>query len=994
MKKILTLFQICLIATPVFSQKASDTPPPPPPPPYTQAADRQAGIQKRAMLDKNSLVTNLTFKNIGPSIMSGRVADIEVNPADPTHFYVAYASGGLWYTENNGMSFTPIFDHEDVLTIGDIAVDWNNHVIWVGTGEVNSSRSSYAGIGIYKSMDNGAHWEYCGLPESHHIGRIVLHPSNPDIAYVAVLGHLFTANPERGVYKTTDGGKTWKQTLFVDENTGAVDLMMDPNVPDFLYATTWHRERRAWNFVEAGTGSGIYKSVDAGETWQLLSTPSSGFPTGDKVGRIGICVSPQHNNIVYAVVDNQSPKPEEIKEPDPTKLNMDTLFIITKEKFALLDNAMITDFLKDNKFPEKYTAAGLKEKVASGEYLPTVLTDYLNDGGYVFNLPIKGCEVYRSDDGGTTWYKTHDGYLDGAFFTYGYYFATIKVSPKNDNKILVSAFNALLSEDGGKTFKAIDGSNVHPDHHAAWFDKNNDSHIIVGNDGGVNITYDNGANWYLANNPPVGQFYSVTVDDAAPYNVYGGLQDNGVWTGPSNYVPDNGWTASGKTPYQAVYGGDGMQVQVDTRDNCTVYTGYQYGFYARVNKNTGEEELSIRPASKFGEAPLRYNWQTPILLSRYNQDILYYGSDRFHRSMNKGAQMETLSGDLSKGKKEGDVPFGTITTISESPKRFGLLYCGTDDGNLWMSRDGGYTWNAINIFIKKEMPPVKSKTPPPAVNTIPEGLWVSRVTASAFSEGTVYASLNGYRTDDFTPYLFVSTDYGTTWSQIGTDLPDEPVNVVKEDVKNANILYVGTDNGLYISVNGGKNFMSFNGGLPRVAVHDIAIQPRANDIVVATHGRSLYKANLDEVQTLDAVASADIHLYAPDTAYYDENAGKRFSAFTEPYEGTVTLAYYAKSAGVTNIAISTDNGTVIRDMTDTTEAGLNYVTYNLTFDEAYKFAYQKYLDDQPVDSFRKVSDLQPADNGHYYLLPGTYTVKFTTESLNADQITLVVAKAD
>lgn len=959
-------------------------------------SERMLGIQKRNQLAAQSKVTNVQFVNIGPSIMSGRVTDLEVNPKDPTKFYVAYASGGLWYTENNGQSFKPIFDQEDVITIGDIAVDWANNIIWVGTGEVNSSRSSYAGIGVYKSEDFGKTWIYCGLPESQHIGKIVINPRNPENVYVAVLGHLYSANEERGVYKTIDGGKTWKKTLYVDENTGAVDLVIDPNVPDFLYATTWHRERRAWNFVEGGQGSAIYKSVDQGETWQLLSTGASGFPTGSNVGRIGIAVAPLHNNIVYAVVDNQAPKEqnpaERNRENDTSAFNIDTLKLITADKFALLDDAGLAKFLVDNKFPEEYNAAGIKAKVASGEYTATVLTDYLNDGGYIFNLPIKGCEVYRSDDGGTSWSKTHDGYLDGAFFTYGYYFATIKVSAKNDNKILVSGFNALLSEDGGKTFKNIDGDNVHPDHHIAYFNPANDKHIIVGNDGGVNITYDNGANWFLANNPAVGQFYSVAVDDATPYNVYGGLQDNGVWVGPSDYTQSNNWHSGGQYAYRALCGGDGMQVQVDTRNNNTVYTGYQFGYYARLDAATGREELSIRPAHKFGELPLRYNWQTPILLSKHNQDILYYGSNKFHRSLNKGESFETLSGDLTNGKKQGDVPYGTITSISESPKRFGLLYAGTDDGNIWVSKNGGYDWDKINVFIKKELPPVKSKTPPPVFNAIPDGLWVSRVTASKFNEGTVYASLNGYRFDNFFPYLFVSKDYGETWTQIGNDLPFEPINVVKEDPKNANVIYVGTDNGLYISVNGGKSFMTFGSSLPRVAVHDIAIQERENEMVIATHGRSLYKVKLDEVQQLDFVSNKDIHVFAVDEIRYDANAGKRFNVFDPIYEPKHSFAYYVKDAGVTTITIATINGTIVNEFTDNSESGLNYLDFDLTIDPKYKGAYEEYLNNLPVDGFREMANLKAADNKKYYLLPGNYIIKFSTNKLNSVQENFEIKK--
>ena len=959
---------------------------------------RVLGLQKRKVLAANSLVSNLPLTNIGPTIMGGRVVDVDVNPADPTRFYVAYASGGLWYTENNGQSFNPLFDQEDAITIGDIAVDWSHNSIWVGTGEVNSSRSSYAGIGMYRSDDNGKTWEYCGLPESHHIGRIVINPNNPQNVYVAVLGHLYSPNQERGVYKTMDGGKTWRKTLYVDENTGAVDLVIDPHEPDLLYATTWHRQRRANNFVEAGNGSAIYKSADAGESWQLLSTPTSGFPTGPDVGRIGIAVATQHNTIVYAVVDNQATREADPakrdREYDGSSFMLDSLQVMTRAEFAALDSIMLVKFLKDKAFPEDYTASEIKKKVADSTFAPTVLYDFLEDGGYVFNRPIKGCEVYRSDDGGTTWYKTHEGNMDGAFFTYGYYFSTLRVSPENDDKILVLAFNALLSEDGGKTFKNIDGDNVHPDHHTGWFNPANDKHIMVGNDGGLNITYDNGANWFLSNNPAVGQFYSVAVDQDNPYNVYGGLQDNGVWTGPSDYVSGTGWHAYGQYPYKSLYGGDGMQVQVDTRDNNTVYTGYQFGYYARVNKATGREEVSIRPKQQFGESPLRFNWQTPILLSRHNQDILYYGANRFYRSLDKGATLAALSPDLTNGKQEGDVPFGTITTISESPVRFGLLYCGTDDGNVWVSRDGGYTWSKINVFIAKELPLAKSKMPQQVFNTVPEGMWVSRVEASHYAEGTVYVSLNGYRRDNFSPYLFVSTDYGATWSQIGQDLPSEPINVVKEDPLNRDILYVGTDNGLYITLNRGKSFMTLGQGLPRVAVHDLAIQERDKDLIVATHGRSLYKANLEEVQKLPEIQAMDVYVFKPADVPYDKNAGKRSNTFTPVQESTLQLAYYTRQAGQTTIRIATPDGSILREFTDASEAGLNYVNYDLSFDPVFKDAYAEYLNSLPVSGFREMPALSPADNGKFYLQPGHYIVRFTAENMVSGQDSFEITAED
>ncbi|MEP6700642.1 MAG: glycosyl hydrolase, partial [Bacteroidota bacterium] len=485
----------------------------------TPAAERMQGLALRRNLESRSLLNEIQFRNIGPSIMSGRVVDIDANPEDPTEFYVAYASGGLWHTTNNGQSFTPIMDSLDVLIIGDIAVNWsgNPRTIWVGTGEVNSSRSSYSGTGVYKTINNGKTWEYLGLPESHHIGKIQLHPTNPNIVWVAVLGHLYSANKERGVYKTTDGGKTWKQTLYVDDNTGAVDLDINPSDPNEVYAAMWYRVRRAWKFEESGKTSGIYKSSDGGETWKIISAPGSGFMTGDKTGRIGLAVYPKNPNIVWAVVDNNTPKPDTAKKVDSfyTKADFKN---ITKEQFEQLKNNILDTFLKKNGFPRKYTAKGVKEMVATGKVSSTALWDYLDSDDGFQNTGIAGCEVYKSEDGGSTWKKSNQKPIS-IFNTYGYYFAKIYTSHNNPDKVFIIGFNAMVSTDGGKTFSNIDKQNVHGDHHALWVDPKKDSHIINGNDGGTNISYDDGANWFKANTPAVGQYYNITVDDAKPYNV-------------------------------------------------------------------------------------------------------------------------------------------------------------------------------------------------------------------------------------------------------------------------------------------------------------------------------------------------------------------------------------------------------------------------------------------------------------------------------------------
>jgi photosystem II stability/assembly factor-like uncharacterized protein len=802
----------------------------------TSPDEHWKGLQKRQELQKRSVLDSVKFRNIGPSIMSGRVVDMEVNPADPTEFYVAYASGGLWYTTNNGQSFDPIFDSADIITIGDIAVNWQTRAIWVGTGEVNSSRSSYAGIGIYKSTNRGKSWNYLGLNGTHHIGKIQLDPTDENTAWVAALGHLYSPNKERGVYKTTDGGKTWKQTLFVDDNTGIADLDINPKNPKEVYAAAWYRTRKAWSFVPSGKSSGIFKSNDGGNTWTLISGPSSGFLQGDVVGRIGIAVYPKDPQIIYAVVDNQASRPDTTKN-DTTRYFLNAFKELTREDFARLNDAKLDSFLRRNNL-RRYTAKQVKELVETGQIKPTAIYDYLyvNTG---FEGTPYGAEVYRSDNGGQTWRKTNTKPLS-LFNTYGYYFGKVYVSPYNDKKVILTGFSIEMSTDGGATFKRLDKENVHADHHAAWFNPNRDSHIFSGNDGGLNISYDDGAHWFKANTPAVGQFYSVMVDNAKPYNVYGGLQDNGVWWGPSTNRENVGWHDGGDYAFKSIMGGDGMQVAVDTRDNLTTYTGFQFGNYSRLNRLSPRETAKrITPSHTLGERPFRWNWQSPVLVSRHNADIVYFGGNKLFRSFNKADTMIAVSPDLTKGDGGGNVPYGTITTIAESPLRMSLLYVGTDDGNIQVTKDAGSTWQLLN--------PSNTKKPGP----LPQGLWISRVTASQYKEGRVYVTLNGYRNDDFNAYFFVSEDYGATWAQLGKDLPAEPLNVVREDPKNENILYIGSDGGLYVSFDRGQTFMAWNSGLPRsVPVHDIAIQQRDNEIILGTHGRSFYVSKLEDVQGL------------------------------------------------------------------------------------------------------------------------------------------------
>ena len=804
----------------------------------TPANERWNSLSQRTALEEKSLLKDVSFRNIGPSIMSGRVDDIEVNPADPAEFYVAYATGGLWHTINNGQSFTPIFDNELVIGIGDIAVNWKTREIWVGTGEVNSSRSSYAGIGVYKSRDNGKTWEYLGLPESHHIGKIQLHPTDPSKAWVAVLGSLYSPNKNRGIYKTSDGGKTWKQTLFIDDNTGAVEMDMHPTNPEILYAGAWHRVRSSWNFEEGGKTSGIYKSTNGGESWTLVSKAGSGFPQGDGIGRIGLAVSAAKANVVYAIVDNYNLKPDTAQR-DTSRLSVKDFQSISAADFQKLNDAQLDRFLRSNGLQGLYTSASLKEKVKSGQVQPTALYKYLyEEGAGPAANQIYGAEIYRSDDEGITWKKTHEKPLT-LYNTYGYYFGKIFASATNENKIVILGFSADISTDGGRTFSVMDKGNTHADWHALWINPAKDAHMVAGNDGGCNITYDNGKNWFKANSPSVGQYYAITVDNDKPYNIYGGLQDNGSWYGPSTNKEGIDWTERGQYGFKNINGGDGMQAQVDTRDNNTIYSGSQFGSYFRTNKQKTETKF-IRPTvPSLDDQKLRFNWQTPILLSKHNPDILYMGTQYLYRSMNKGDKLDLISGDLTSGKKTGDVPFGTLTTISESPISFGLIYTGSDDGNVYLTKDGGANWLKLGVPDKK------------GVGGLPQGLYVSRVLASQYQRGRVYVTLNGYRNDHFTAYVYRSEDYGQTWTRLGLDLPADPVNVIREDPKSENILYIGTDGGAFASVDGGQHFMPFTKGLPRsIPVHDMAIQERENEIVLGTHGRSLYIAKLDLIQAL------------------------------------------------------------------------------------------------------------------------------------------------
>ncbi len=908
-------------------------------------------VQEHQRRKAESRFKNLRFENVGPVQMGGRVVDIEVDPRNPFRFLVAYASGGLWETRNNGTTFEPLTEALPTQVIGDLAMAPSNpDILYLGTGENNSSRSSYAGLGVFKSTDGGKSWQYMGLAETHRIGRIRVHPENPDIVWVAAIGKLYTNDEHRGVYKSTDGGRTWRKTLYVNPRTGAIDLILHPRNPNVLYAATWERERRAWNFVEGGAGSGLWMSTDGGESWTPLS---HGLPRGEHVGRIGLTISPSHPEVLYAVIDNQAHRPQQPAPREPL-LSAQKLATMTREAFLAVPVDTLEVFLRANDFPAEYTAARVRQLVQQGEISPRALYEYLGGDANraLFETPIIGAEVYRSDDGGRTWRKTHTGYLDGLFFTYGYYFGQIWIDPTNPDRIAIAGVPLIYSEDGGRTFRAVDRPNVHVDHHALWKNPAFPQHWINGNDGGVNVTYDGGRSWQVLNTIPVGQFYTVAVDNARPYNIYGGLQDNGVWYGPRSSI-ERVWEREDRDGWRRLLGGDGMYAEPDTTNNEIVYAGFQFGNYFRINRRTGER-AAIRPRHKLGEAPLRYNWLTPVILSPHNQQIVYFGANRLFRSLNQGRTWTAISPDLTFGPREGDVPYGTITTIDESPLRFGLIWVGTDDGRIWVTRDGGASWHEVNA----PRPRMRNALVPPRK-------WVTRVVASRYQEGTAYVTLTGYREDDFTPYVFKTTDYGQTWQDLSGGLPRRlALNVIREDPVNPNILYVGGEDGLYISLDQGRSWEPLMGGLPDVAVYDMKIQARDKDLVVATHGRSIYVLDLEEIQQLtDSVLARPIHAFAIEPIT-ENPAWGRIPNWRDPIRPSVRLVWWLQEAGSdsTLITIRDAEDRPLQVLRESADRGFNVRTWDLRVDSTLARQAGK--------------NWTAAQDGQIYLRAGRYRIEF------------------
>lgn len=940
MKYILT-FCLAFLLNAAFAQN---------PIPATDANTRVNSAKEKLMQANSSIFAGIDAVNIGPTVMSGRVVDLKVNPLDHHVFYVAYASGGLWKTVNNGASFEPLFDQEMVMTIGAFDVNWETNEIWLGTGEVNSSRSSYAGVGMFYSDDDGESWSFKGLEDSHHIGRVIIHPSSPQTVYVAALGHLYSDNDERGLFKTSDSGKSWNKVLSISEKTGVVECIMDPTNPEILYASSWERTRRAWDFTEAGIESNIYKTTDGAKTWTNLLDNKNGFPHTEGTGRIGLSIAYNGEKAtLYALVDNYDRRDAEDTDPeDSEEITKDQLKTMSKTDFLKLKSEQVETYLRSNYFPEKYTAESVIEDIKSDKVKVVDLATYLEDANkLLFDTPVKGAELYRSNDQGNTWNKTHDDYLDRVYNSYGYYFGLVEAAPSNPEVVYIAGVPILRSDDGGKTFENMNKGNVHADHHALWVNPQNPLHIINGNDGGINISYDGGENWFKCNNPSVGQFYAIQVDNSEPYNVYGGLQDNGVWYGSNEYEASIDWHQSGQYPYKSIMGGDGMQIAVDTRTNKTVYTGFQFGNYSRINIETGSRSY-ITPSHELGDSPYRWNWQTPIALSVHNQDILYMGANKLLRSMNQGDDFVEISNDLTRGGRKGDVAYGTLTSFSESPLKFGLIYTGSDDGMVYRTSDGGETWNDIT-------------------SGLPGEFWVSRIQASSHDRDRVYTSLNGYRWDNFESMVYVSENRGDTWKRIGLNLPMEPVNVILEDPNFENIIYVGTDHGTYISTDRGMTFNILSTSIPFVAVHDVVIQEREKDLLIGTHGRSIYKVDLEPIYSIqgkekEMVVKSEMKRRARDS-WGNKNWLRKFN------EPKTELFVYLPENSKIDVLLKTEDGSVIRKDSWEGIAGFQNFKFDFTFDEKMEKAYRESLDQE--------AKFEARENGKFYLVEGKYLLEFS-----------------
>lgn len=743
--------------------------------------------------DPLDLLREPKFRALGPANFSGRVVDLEAVPGKPTHFYVVTGSGGLWKTENNGTTFRSIFERPEVFALGDLAIAPSNpQVLYLGTGEANNQRSSYWGNGVYKSTDGGETWTHCGLERTEHIGRIVVHPENPDIAYVAALGALYRPNRERGLFKTSDGGATWETSKWLGEDVGFVDVALSPSAPNTLLAASYDRRRRAWDFRESGDGSAIYRSEDAGETWEKAED----IPGGE-IGRIGVAMSTR-SGVCYAIVENRNPAVEPVEET------------------GIGESSTSDEAPEPSVDPELYPFGEQEESASPGALAAA---------------PMAGGQMYRSEDRGRSWQLVSSDRVGGSPH---YYYGQVRIDPNDDDHLWALGVRVYESTDGGRNFEIGFGRGLHVDHHALWIDPSDSKHALLGNDGGVASTYDGGQKWEVFDQLSLGQFYAVTVDSRVPYNVYGGTQDNGSWAIPSQPV-----TSQPITNRHAVKvgGGDGFYVVVDHENPDLIYAESQFGGLVRLDLATGRSR-SIRPDRRRGEASLRFNWMAPLVLDPHDRRTLYYGSQFVHRSRDRGDHWERISPDLSSDDQDrlkGDVPHCTVTTIAPSPVARGLLFAGTDDGRLWRTSDDGAHWTDLTDRLEG----------------LPPRLWISRVEPSPHDADRVYVSATGYREDLRDAFLYLSTDGGETFRSIVNDLPQQSINAVREHPRNPDCVLVGTEFGVFVSIDGGSSWNPFGSDLPTVPVHDLLVHPREPDVVLGTHGRGLFVATAPMLEELD-----------------------------------------------------------------------------------------------------------------------------------------------
>ena len=704
-----------------------------------------SAIAQQTQVDSDSF-GGYQARSIGPAVMGGRIADLDAVVDKRLTIYVGSAGGGLWKSSDAGITFKPVFDKQPSLSIGAVKIDPNDpNTVWVGTGESWTRNSVSIGTGLYRTKDGGETWQKMGLENTERIARIAIAPKDSNTVYVCVPGHLWNAHPDRGVYKTTDGGKTWNKVLFVDENTGCSDLSMDPENPQVLFAGMWQFRRRAYSFESGGPKSALYKSTDGGATWKQLK---NGLP-GGTLGRIAVAVAPSKPSIVYALVE------------------------------------------------------------------------------------AKRTAIFRSEDSGETWVEKN---TDSNIVARPFYFARIVVDPLNPDRVYKPGFNLTASDDGAKTFAGTAGGGFlgggpHSDFHAAWVNPKNTDELLVGTDGGIYQSEDRGTHWRFLNVLPVSQFYHVTYDMAQPYNVYGGLQDNGTWMAPSRYpagIHNRDWRNIGI--------GDGMWVQVDPKDSDVVYVEYQGAKISRFRKSTFENK-DIRPRPRPGEPEFRFNWNSPIHVGP--SGALYLGGQFVFRSTNQGDSWDRISPDLTtqnpewlKQEMSGGVTidnsdaekYETVFAISESPKDAAVIWAATDDGNVQLTRNGGKTWTNL----------VKN------IPGLPPNTWVTGIEASHFDAATAYASFDGQWTGDMKTYLYKTADYGKTWQALGSEGITGYAHVIREDLVNSNLLYAGTELGLFFSLDGGAHWAQFTGNLPNVAVRDVVVHPRDGDLIIATHGRGIY----------------------------------------------------------------------------------------------------------------------------------------------------------